>query len=123
MNNIIFSSGKFLIVDIIGDFLFWPVWWYTVGLRDMAKFVLKQIRDVWKSMALGLWIRNFFVPMYADRSILGRGISLVIRLIFLVWKSVWFVAWSIPSIVLLILWIVTPVGVIYLIIQQFRPDA
>ena len=115
MNNAVLSGIKFVTIDIIGDFVYWPIWWYTLGLKDRLVWFSEQVKDIWKVLALGLWLKNFFVPMYADRSILGRGISLVMRFIILLWKLAWFFGWLILVLAILVLWIVAPIGAVWMI--------
>lgn len=120
MNSAVISSIKFIVVDIIGDFVYWPIWWYTAGLPDRLIWFEGQVKSIWKVLALGLWLKNFFVPMYGDRSILGRAISLVMRIVILFgWKLVWFIVWTALSLALLLIWILLPPAVIYMIYKQF----
>lgn len=119
MNNVVLSSIKFITIDILGDFLYWPIWWYTVGLKERVIWFGEQVKNMWKVMALGLWLKNFFVPMYGDRSILGRGISFVMRIVILLWKLVWFIGWLLLVLAILLLWIAAPVGVVFMIYKQF----
>lgn len=119
MNNIVASSAKFIIIDIIGDFLWWPIWWYTAGLWERLKWFGGQLKATWKALAIGLWLKNFFAPMYADRSILGRSISLVMRIVILIWKLVWFFIWVVIVLAALLAWIGLPIFVVYMIYLQF----
>jgi len=119
MDNIIVSNARFIVIDIIGDFIYWPIWWYTLGLKDRLQWFGGQVKGMEEALALGLWLRNFFVPMYADRSILGRGISLVTRIIILAWKLIWFLAWTALVFLAVLAWIFLPVAAVYMICIQF----
>jgi len=118
--NIFLSSLKFIFIDIIGDFLYWPIWWYTGGFKERLIWFGGQVKMTWKSLALGLWLKSMFKPMYADRSFLGRAISLVMRILILIWKLVWFILWLLIIIAVLFLWLAAPVAVVYAIIQQLK---
>ncbi len=89
-----------------------------MGLKERIIWFGGQVKGMWKVLALGLWLKNFFVPMYSDRSILGRGISLVMRVIILIWKLAWFLGWLVLVLAILLLWIVAPVGVVWMIYRQ-----
>ena len=119
MDNIIVSNARFIIIDLIGDIFYWPIWWYTVGLKDRFKWFAGHVKSIWRALALGLWLNNFFVPMYADRSILGRAISLAMRIIILAWKLIWFLAWTALVFLLVLAWIFLPVAAVYKIYLQF----
>jgi len=119
MDNIIVSNARFIIIDLIGDFVYWPIWWYTLGLKDRLKWFGWQVKGIWQALALGLWLGNFFVPMYADRSILGRGISLIMRIIILAWKLIWFLTWTALVFLAVLAWIFLPVAAVYMICIQF----
>lgn len=115
MTNIIVSNFKYLFVDLIGDILYWPIWWYSAGLWQMLRFAGLQLRKMWYMQALGIWFKSIFTPMFGDRSILGRLISFGVRLVLLVWKLTWFVLWSVFVSALFLIWLLAPVAVVYMI--------
>jgi len=120
MNNVFLIGLKFIFIDIIGDFIYWPIWWYTIGFRERLIWLAKQIKITWQSLALGLWLKSMFKPMYADRSVLGRAISIVMRIIILAWKLIWFMLWTVIVIIAVLIWLIAPVVVVYMLIQQFK---
>ncbi len=60
-----------------------PIWWYGRGLFAFIKRFSQAISDVSKSLALRVWMKNLFVPMYGDTSFAGRAISFGIRLVMI----------------------------------------
>lgn len=117
----LFLSGlKFIFIDLIGDFLYWPIWWYTSGLKTRIVAAGEQIKLTWRALGLGLWLKSMFKPMYADKSFTGRAISLVMRIIILVWKLLWMLLWTLIVILVLLLWIIAPLAVIYMLYRQFK---
>lgn len=60
-----------------------PVWWYGKGLRLVAQWFFEIVKDVSKTFALCVWVKNLFVPMYGDTSFVGRAISFGIRLVMI----------------------------------------
>jgi len=115
MNNAWLFNIKLIVVDIILDFFYWPIWWYTVGLKNALLFCGRQIRQTWRALALGIWLRNMLTPMYGDRSILGRAISLMMRIVVLAWKMTWMILWLMIILMLLALWVGAPFFVIWMI--------
>ena len=118
----ILAFFKFIFLDIIGDFIYWPVWWYTVGLKDRFVLAWQQIREMWCSLAVGLWLRHIFTPMYADYTLLGRLISFPIRLLVLAWKFFWFILWFVLIMSIIALWIFGPLFIIYMIGSHFNTE-
>ena len=115
MSNSWLFNLKLIFVDIILDFFYWPVWWYTVGLKNALLFCVRQIFDTWRALALRIWLINIFTPMYGDRSVLGRIISFVMRIVILIWRMVWMTLWIMIILALLAIWIGAPVLVIWII--------
>lgn len=83
---------KLLFIDFAGSFLWFPVWWYTVGLKKLALRFWRDLRYRVASYGLKIWIKNFFVPMYGQHDWTGRLVSLWMRFIVLVGRVVGLVA-------------------------------
>lgn len=90
-----------------------------MGLVNRAKAFELEVKNTWRALALGLWLKAMFIPMYDDRSILGRGISIVMRIIILIWKLIWFLLWVAIVFIFFLAWIVGPVVAAWMIIRQF----
>lgn len=120
MNNSWSFNLKLIFVDIILDFFYWPIWWYTTGLKNALLFGARQLKETWRALALGIWFRNIFTPMYGDHSILGRVISLVMRLVVLVWKLARMAIWTMIILALLIIWAGAPVYVIGVVGEHLK---
>ncbi|HOZ36684.1 MAG TPA: hypothetical protein PLR18_02540 [bacterium] len=120
MNNSWFWGLKLIVVDIILDFFYWPIWWYTTGFKDALIFCGRQIREAWRSLALGIWLKNMLTPMYGDRSFLGRAISFVARLVILTWRLAWMFIWLLIIIGLAIIWVVAPIYTVWMIMEHIK---
>jgi len=117
------SNNAFLYVfkilaEIARDIVFFPVWWYSVGLINFSKALIKFLANEQKSLALFVWIKNIFKPMYGQSDWQGKIISFFIRIIQIIFRSIVLLFAVLISFVLLILWILSPVFVVYQIIFQ-----
>lgn len=106
--NLATQALKFVLVDLIGDVLYFPVWWYNEGLKKTAKFCLNQIRDMEKSLALRVWLANFFVPMYGQYDWQGRIISVFMRFIQIIYRILVIIFWSILIVLLFLIYLILP---------------
>ncbi len=110
--NIITSSIKFIIKDLIGDFLYWPIWWYSRGLVTASKFSWHSITEQEHALGVSIWIKNILTPMYGQTDWEGRVISLVMRVIQIIIRSVALALWMVAAVIPLIAWITLPVVII-----------
>ncbi len=111
--NIIFLSVRFIAVDLITDFLYWPVWWYTKGLSHFVRFSFNQIFQEEEKIGLVVWAKNIFKPMFAQNDWQGRIISFFMRVIMIIIKSLRFAAWAALQFVFLVLYITLPLIAIF----------
>ncbi|MBI3115036.1 MAG: hypothetical protein HYZ09_00910 [Candidatus Kerfeldbacteria bacterium] len=104
------STAGYLLKDLLFDFAKFPVWWYSAGLVQAARFAWGEIAAWARRLSLVILFRNVLKPMYGDYSKSGRAISLVLRLVVFGFRVVVMVLWSAVVIGLLALWIALPVG-------------
>lgn len=117
-NSFIFYSLQ-IFSELIRDILYFPAWWYGRGLLNFAGGLKEFLSNKQKSLALLIWIKNIFRPMYAQYDLAGMLISFFMRLAQIVFRSFIMLFWIIFSIAAIIFWILFPVFVIYEIIFQF----
>lgn len=116
-NNVGLYSGK-LILEIIKDLLFFPVWWYSYGVFDLIKKLKEFLKNKQKSLALFVWIKNIFVPMYGQYDFAGHIISFLVRLFQIIFRSVFMLFWISLALFIVLFWLFLPFLVIYEIIFQ-----
>lgn len=75
------------------DIVAFPVWWYTKGIAYAAQKLVYSARRQAANFAVGLWIKNLFVPMYGQYDWQGRIISFVVRLVQIIVRSIAYVVW------------------------------
>jgi hypothetical protein len=107
-----------IFTDILIDIVFFPFWWYSFGLLKTAKKLIYFVADKEKSLALTVWIKNIFTPMYGQRDIQGFLISFFVRLAQIIFRSFILIFWVIVALIGFWLWLIIPALVIYQIIRQ-----
>lgn len=116
-NSFLFYSLKILI-EIITDVLYFPLWWYSAGLVYLIIGVRNFLVNKQKSLALLVWIKNIFKPMYAQYDWQGILISFFMRLVQIIFRSIFMIFWLVLTVAAIIFWIILPVLVIYEIFFQ-----
>jgi len=107
-----------IFADIIKDIFFFPFWWYSIGLIKTIKKLVDFVADKERSLALFVWLKNIFTPMYGQRDWQGYLISFFVRLVQIIFRSLILVFWIIIALIVFWLWLVFPVLVIYMIVVQ-----
>lgn len=101
---------RYLFIDLLGGVLRWPVWWYTQGVKAVFQWAGRMIRDYARSLAINVWIRNIFVPMYGTRDWQSRIISFFMRVVQIIGRSIALAAWIFGVFVLIVAYIVLPIA-------------
>lgn len=116
--SFIFYSLKIL-AELASDILYFPAWWYSRGLLNLLLGLKNFLRDKEKALALFVWVKNIFRPMYAQYDWQGLLISFFMRLFQIIFRSLLMLFWLMISLAAVVFWILLPVLVIYEIIFQF----
>jgi len=116
-NNLSLYAGK-IVVDLLRDIVYFPVWWYSRGwLRVFIK--LKDfIINKEKSLALWVWLKNIYKPMYGQYDWVGILISFLVRIVQIIVRSIFMLGWLVIALALMLVWIILPIFVIYQIVFQ-----
>ncbi len=112
------ATGRFIAYDVVGTFLYLPFWWYTGGLVRTARFCVQAFVAQARSYGVAIWFKNLFVPMYGQRDLFGRTISVVLRLVVIVWYSFLLVAYAVLLLALFVAWILFPPMVAFQFVRQ-----
>lgn len=97
--------------------LYFPAWWYSLGLKKRLIGFKQGVANLAHSLALKLMFIYLFKPMFGERSKSGRVISFFMRLILLIWRLFLFILGTAGRVVLLIIWIILPVVAVWQIIN------
>lgn len=111
MQNIIVQALRSLIIDLVGEILYFPIWWYSQGLLKILAYFVNSIKSTNRNLALSLLLRNFFRPMFGVQDRSGRIISLFMRLILILGRLLVFILLLAFYTLAVIFWLVLPLVV------------
>jgi len=100
-----------LSVEVLLDFLYFPLWWYTAGARQALLWCVDRLHDGNDHMSPGLWLKNMFVPMYGQTDWQGRFMSFFVRLMNVIARTIGLVIWSVVILCGFFVWIAIPLVV------------
>jgi hypothetical protein len=112
------TASPKLLIQIIWEFLFFPIWWYSHGWLRFAKALYGFLSWQSASLGVGIWLKNIFVPMYGQTDFSGRLISFFMRLVQVIFRGILLFAIFIFCLILFFLWALIPILVVYAIILQ-----
>ncbi|KKR13689.1 MAG: hypothetical protein UT42_C0040G0010 [Candidatus Falkowbacteria bacterium GW2011_GWA2_39_24] len=115
--NFAFYASK-VVVELAQDIIYFPIWWYTKGFWQLILGTQRFLSDMLKSLAILIWLKNLFVPMFSQHDFAGRVISFFMRLVQIIFRSFLFLFLALLSLVPLVLWLIAPIYIIYQIIWQ-----
>ena len=118
-DNIFLATIKYILVEILWDIIYFPIWWYTKGLVKVARYCLDSAQfHLQRRIGLSIWLKSMFKPMFGDYTKEGRIISFFMRIFVLIWKLVSSLVWLIILLILFIVWMLLPLLVVYFILYQ-----
>ena len=110
------SVARFFLIDLAGSVVWFPIWWYTKGLARVATACAATIHYRAESYGFRIWLRNFFVPMFGQHDFTGRLISLFMRTLVLIWRSIAFTVEALTYGLGVVIWVAAPAVFILLIL-------
>ncbi|MBT4517032.1 MAG: hypothetical protein HOC78_03990 [Candidatus Komeilibacteria bacterium] len=111
--NIIVQAAKILLIDLIGELLYFPIWWYTQGLKRVVLYVFNSIKNTNRNLAVGLMFKSLFKPMFGQYDREGRIISFFFRLILTFARTIAFLILVAIYLLAIVFWILLPVAVVW----------
>ena len=104
---------KDLFLDTVVEVLYFPVWWYSRGLKKAALFCFLRFKDGWQNLALVIFIKNFFKPMYGQKGWDAYVLSLASHFIHLVFRLFLMFLWALLWVFILFAWVTLPIFTIW----------
>jgi len=103
--RILFYSLATVPIMEIGRFV---SWWYGAGRTQMLRWVGREWRELEDHIHWKQWARALFVPMYGQNDWKGRIVSVVMRSVVLVYKTLWVGVWFLFHVLILATYILFP---------------
>ncbi len=111
----------YILRELVGELLYWPVWWYTTGLRLAWRRMQSQVIRMYDRLGTRYLFSNMGRPMYGDYTRSGRVISFFFRLLLVGWSLLVLSVWGLFAALLFLLWIVIVPGVLAMLVLQLLP--
>lgn len=97
-----------------------PFWWYTTGAFRAFDRLRTRLRDGNEYLGWSIWVTNLFTPMYAQRDLAGRVISVVVRLVQIAVRTVLFGFWIVICLALFTAYLLLPLLTAAEVVYQWR---
>jgi hypothetical protein len=116
-NNLPVFTAK-VFGEIGRDILYFPLWWYSRGFIYIVTALLEFLKNREKSLSLSIWMKNIFKPMYAQTDWQGILISIFMRIVEIIARSIIMLFWLLIALATLVLWVGSPFLILYEIFFQ-----
>ncbi len=113
-----FTYGSQIIIKILLEIVYFPIWWYSSGLVELIKRLWHFLEQRERSLGFSIWLKNILVPMYGQNDIAGRIISFVIRLIQVIYRGVVLLILAVIALFILLFWILVPIMLLLVTLYQ-----
>ena len=99
---------KNLFFDAFWTIIYFPLWWYGEGAKEVFSFCWRRIKGAWRGLALSILFGNFFKPMYGQGGWDAYILSLFVRILQIFWRFLLFVFVFVFWVVVLVFWLILP---------------
>ena len=106
-------------LDFLLHMVYFPVWWYTDGLKRAGIYCINLLQSGNEILAPGLWLQNLFVPMFGQNDWQGRIVSVVMRFINVIARGAALLMYAAAVSVIFVLWLLWPPFVLYMLFASF----
>ena len=108
-----------IILDFLWHIVYFPIWWYTGGIKYIIVYCFGLFRTGNDYLAPGLWLRNILVPMFGQNDWQGRIVSVFMRIVNIIGRSIALFVWTMVVLAIFVMWIVWPAFITYLLVVSF----
>lgn len=105
---------------IVEEVVYMPVWWYTVGAGRATKRFFARLKDGNDYLGWSIWLVNIFTPMYGQSDLAGRLISVTMRLVQVIARSILLLAWVIVAFIMYAVYFILPIIAVGQIAHHWR---
>lgn len=113
-----FTYGGKIIISLLLEIVYFPIWWYSVGLVRTVRNVGRFWRSQERALGFTIWAKNILVPMYGQADFAGRLISFVVRLVQVVVRGLALLVLLALCLLLVILWLALPPFIVLALVFQ-----
>ncbi|MCD4761078.1 hypothetical protein K8R42_04230 [bacterium] len=118
--NVIVQATKSIFLDLIGEILYFPIWWYTQGLKRTALYIFNSIKNTSRNLALVVMFKSLFKPMFGQYDREGRLISFFMRIILTLARLILFIVLATLQLAMLVFWIILPALVVWGLVNNIN---
>jgi len=111
--NTLLLASRFLVKEFVFDVVYFPVWWYSVGLKRFIVARWHGLVAFEASLGLTVWMVNWTRPMYGQYDIASRLISLLARTVVIIAKMILLAVHVVISLALVVVWLIAPLFFVY----------
>ena len=111
--NFLLLAVRYVLIDLLGEVMYFPIWWYTTGLQKAWELCLRNSRQAGEVTGLTIWLKNIGRPMFAQSDWQARLSSLVMRLVQILIRGLGLIVWLFIIWWWLIIWLLLPAAIIY----------
>ncbi|WKZ25179.1 MAG: hypothetical protein QY321_01985 [Patescibacteria group bacterium] len=114
----VISAVSSSLLKLLLDLVYFPFWWYSVGFIKVLVWSKNFIIGKARGLAILVWLKNIFTPMFGQRDWVGMLISFFMRVVQIIARSIMLFFWIIFVLIVICLWLITPIYIVYQIIFQ-----
>lgn len=107
-----------MLIELVLDIFYFPIWWYSEGARKALFFCVSIIKSVNGMLSPGLWLKNIFVPMFGQSDFQGRLVSIFIRFLNVIFRTIGLLIWVMLVVVIFFVWILFPMFILYFLVDS-----
>lgn len=116
-------ATTFILRELVGELVYFPVWWYSHGLVGTAQGLTRRWFRVLNQLSIPILLRTMGKPMYGDYTRSGRAISFFFRIFLVVTKLIWLGVWTVIELIALAAWVIGPIAVTAMLAMQAIPHS
>ncbi len=105
-------------LEFLFDLVYFPIWWYTGGIKHAGGFCFHLVQLGNARLAPALWVKNIFVPMFGQTDIQGRLVSVLMRFLNIIFRTIALLIWMVVVACVFTLWLILPVVVVYMLMRS-----
>lgn len=117
---LVWQTIRFILVDLLWQAVYFPLWWYGQGAWHILKIIGANIKEFAHSLNLKILFKHLFKPMYGLGDIWSRIISFFVRIVYFFILLGITLAWIFVLFVLFLLWLLVPIFILYNILFQLN---